>query len=144
MSNSPGGGDCADVVVIDCIEFNERFRCGDVATENAFLAMDLDYRGHPAFSAYLVSDLKSIRDFGALAGWDTDFIGPVPHDAQKTIEMQYNAIAAKPDAHGPSATRISTCRATSCVSLNPRPVSRIRTGWELTGPKAVAIFSAFR
>lgn len=37
-----------DVICIyDCIEFNERFRCDDVASEAAFLAMDLDARGRP-------------------------------------------------------------------------------------------------
>lgn len=34
-------------VVFDCIEFRPEFRCGDVAWENAFLVMDLVYRGHP-------------------------------------------------------------------------------------------------
>lgn len=33
--------------VFDCIEFNERFRYGDVASEVAFLASDLDWRGRP-------------------------------------------------------------------------------------------------
>jgi predicted kinase len=32
-------------VLFDCIEFNERFRCADVAAEVAFLAMDLDHLG---------------------------------------------------------------------------------------------------
>src|SRR5581483_9795020 len=32
------------VCVMDCIEFNERLRCGDVASDLAFLAMDLDFR----------------------------------------------------------------------------------------------------
>lgn len=32
-----------EVVIFDCIEFNERFRYEDVAAEVAFLAMDLDY-----------------------------------------------------------------------------------------------------
>ncbi len=32
-----------EVVIFDCIEFNERFRYGDVASEVAFLAMDLDF-----------------------------------------------------------------------------------------------------
>ncbi len=31
-----------DVCIYDCIEFNDRFRYGDVASEVAFLAMDLD------------------------------------------------------------------------------------------------------
>ncbi|HQL89883.1 MAG TPA: AAA family ATPase [Syntrophales bacterium] len=35
------------IVIFDCIEFNERFRFGDVAAEAAFLAMDLDYNGYP-------------------------------------------------------------------------------------------------
>jgi hypothetical protein len=34
----------------DCIEFSAAFRCGDVATETAFLTMDLRYRGHPALA----------------------------------------------------------------------------------------------
>lgn len=37
--------------VYDCIEFEPAFRCGDVATDNAFLAMDLRYRGAPNLAA---------------------------------------------------------------------------------------------
>ncbi len=40
--------------IYDCIEFQPAFRCADVATENAFLVMDLTYRGHPELArAYL-------------------------------------------------------------------------------------------
>jgi uncharacterized protein len=35
------------ICIYDCIEFNDRFRCGDVASEAAFLAMDLNARGRP-------------------------------------------------------------------------------------------------
>ena len=35
------------ICIFDCIEFNERFRSGDVATEAAFLAMDLIAYGRP-------------------------------------------------------------------------------------------------
>jgi uncharacterized protein len=42
-----------DVICIyDCIEFNDRFRCDDVASEVAFLAMDLDARGRPDLGYY--------------------------------------------------------------------------------------------
>lgn len=41
------------VVAYDCIEFNRRFRCADVACDLAFLTMDLDRRGYPGFSKYL-------------------------------------------------------------------------------------------
>lgn len=35
------------ISVFDCIEFNERFRFGDVASDVAFLAMDCDVHGRP-------------------------------------------------------------------------------------------------
>ena len=38
--------------IFDCIEFNERFRYGDTASEVAFLAMDLDARGRPDLGYY--------------------------------------------------------------------------------------------
>lgn len=40
------------ICIYDCIEFNDRFRCGDTASEAAFLAMDLDARGRPDLSYY--------------------------------------------------------------------------------------------
>ena len=43
-----------DIVIFDCIEFNERFRCGDVAAEVAFLAMDLDFNGYPLLAERFV------------------------------------------------------------------------------------------
>jgi uncharacterized protein len=40
--------------IFDCIEFNQRFRYSDVASDLAFLAMDLDFRGRSAMSDELV------------------------------------------------------------------------------------------
>ena len=34
------------IAIFDCIEFNQRFRYSDVASEVAFLAMDLDFNGY--------------------------------------------------------------------------------------------------
>jgi uncharacterized protein len=42
--------------IYDCIEFNERFRYGDVASEIAFLAMDLDNYGRADISRSLVNN----------------------------------------------------------------------------------------
>jgi aminoglycoside phosphotransferase family enzyme/predicted kinase len=42
------------ICIFDCIEFNERFRYSDVASDLAFLAMDLDFRSRPAMSDELV------------------------------------------------------------------------------------------
>ena len=42
-------------VIYDCLEFRSDFRCGDVALEVAFLAMDLRYRGHRELADAFVS-----------------------------------------------------------------------------------------
>jgi aminoglycoside phosphotransferase family enzyme len=48
---SPGGQVC----IYDCIEFNDRFRYSDVASEIAFLAMDLDRYQQGGLSRHLVN-----------------------------------------------------------------------------------------
>ena len=42
------------IYIFDCIEFNKRFRYGDIASDIGFLAMDLDYLNHPYLSSYLI------------------------------------------------------------------------------------------
>jgi aminoglycoside phosphotransferase family enzyme len=44
-----------DICIYDCIEFNDRFRYSDVASEIAFLAMDLDRYHHSDLSRHLVN-----------------------------------------------------------------------------------------
>jgi len=65
-------GRSTDVTIIDCIEFNDRFRYADVAADLAFLAMDLSEHGHVALSEHLVAryaqhagdhDLYAVLDF---------------------------------------------------------------------------------
>ncbi len=60
------------VHVFDCIEFNENFRIIDVASDVAFLAMDLDYWGLREFSNYFIdafaqasgdTTLRDVLDF---------------------------------------------------------------------------------
>jgi aminoglycoside phosphotransferase family enzyme/predicted kinase len=43
------------IQIIDCIEFNNRFRYSDVACDLAFLAMELDFQKHPQTAGRLVS-----------------------------------------------------------------------------------------
>ncbi len=47
-----------DVYIFDCIEFNQRFRCGDVASDVAFLAMDLDHFGLPQLSDHFIKNFS--------------------------------------------------------------------------------------
>lgn len=60
------------VYIYDCIEFNQRFRYCDVASDIGFLAMDLDYWGLEELSSYCIeryversgdTDLVTMLDF---------------------------------------------------------------------------------
>src|SRR5215469_3207246 len=53
------------VTIIDCVEFSEALRYGDVASDLAFLAMDLDRLGVPALADTLV---KAYREASQDAG----------------------------------------------------------------------------
>lgn len=53
--------------IYDCIEFNDRFRYVDVASDVAFLAMDLDDKGRPDLARLFVAKLAAgLRDPGML------------------------------------------------------------------------------
>jgi hypothetical protein len=60
------------IQIIDCIEFNRRLRCVDIACDLAFLAMDLDFAGYPNVAGMLVkayvdhsgdADMMVLMDF---------------------------------------------------------------------------------
>jgi hypothetical protein len=57
-----------DIIIFDCIEFNERFRYGDVAAEVAFLAMDLDFNGYGDLSDLFVRAYIAESDDHEIAG----------------------------------------------------------------------------
>jgi hypothetical protein len=46
------------VYIYDCIEFNDRFRYIDIASDIAFLAMDLDFNGYSEFANFIVSEVS--------------------------------------------------------------------------------------
>jgi aminoglycoside phosphotransferase family enzyme/predicted kinase len=55
-------------VVIDCLEFDERFRCGDVAADVSFLAMELEAERRPELAAgFLARYAEASDDFGLFA-----------------------------------------------------------------------------
>lgn len=53
----PGGS-----VIYDCIEFNEAFRCLDVASEVAFLTMDLDSLGYPELAEAFIHHYQVLAE----------------------------------------------------------------------------------
>lgn len=59
------------VYIFDCIEFNQRFRYSDVASDVAFLAMDLDLHGLDRFSGYFIEQFyQKSNDDGLMAMLD--------------------------------------------------------------------------
>lgn len=50
------------ICIYDCIEFNERLRCGDQAADLAFLAMDLDFYDRWGESRYFVDQMARKLD----------------------------------------------------------------------------------
>ncbi|UCE90260.1 MAG: AAA family ATPase [Pseudomonadota bacterium] len=56
------------VLIFDCIEFNENLRWNDVMSEVAFLVMDLDDRAHPELASRFLNDYLEITgDYAGLA-----------------------------------------------------------------------------
>ncbi|RMH07709.1 MAG: gluconokinase, partial [Aquificota bacterium] len=46
------------ICVFDCIEFNERFRCGDMLNDMCFLSMELDFEGRQDLSKVYEEEYK--------------------------------------------------------------------------------------
>lgn len=55
LLNSSREGEGSNIQIIDCIEFNDRFRYGDAASDLAFLVMDLDRLGFPELGRGLMA-----------------------------------------------------------------------------------------
>ena len=61
---SDPSSDC-DIAILDCIEFNERFRYADVCCDIAFLAMDLASSGSVELAEHLLAEYaRHSNDFG--------------------------------------------------------------------------------
>jgi aminoglycoside phosphotransferase family enzyme len=50
------------ICIFDCIEFSEWYRCCDVASEVAFLAVDLDARGRPDLGYFFAEAYRRLAD----------------------------------------------------------------------------------
>ena len=48
------------IAIYDCIEFNDRFRYIDIASDVAFLAMDFHYQGRRDLSHYFVGRMAKV------------------------------------------------------------------------------------
>ncbi len=56
-----------ELIIFDCVEFNPRFRYCDVASDIAFLAMDLEYHGHEELADRLLRRYEELSGDRELA-----------------------------------------------------------------------------
>ena len=134
-----------EIEIIDCIEFNDRFRYADVASDVAFLAMDLDYAGRPDLA-------ETFQDAYVAASGDTSLPEVL------TFYKCYRAfVRAKVDslrldqvAGDPDELEQVRARAEKHVALadtyatSPQPVLAITAGLMGTGKSRVAQLLAQR
>ena len=125
---------CEPVAIYDCIEFAAGFRCVDVATEVAFLAMDLRYRGAPALADAFVAAY-------AAASHDDELPGLLPTLCcyRAMVRTKVAALAAgEPDLSptdraGAAASAIDHAQLAAAALLDDS--SRWRARWlALCGP----------
>jgi aminoglycoside phosphotransferase family enzyme/predicted kinase len=115
--------DQSQPIIIDCLEFNEKLRRIDAASEVAFLAMDLRYRGHEDLAERFLRtyardrddfDLYSVIDFfisyratvrakvAAIAAADDSIDGSqrarASASADRHMKLAAEAIRARPNA----------------------------------------------
>ncbi|MBM4283925.1 MAG: hypothetical protein FJ128_01570 [Deltaproteobacteria bacterium] len=86
------------VHIFDCIEFNPRFRYGDVAADIDFLAMDLDFHGLEELSRHFVEGF-------AAASEDPDILTVLQFYKcyRACVRGKINAVAAGEPELGPAA-----------------------------------------
>ena len=83
--------------IYDCIEFNDRFRYVDVASDAAFLAMDLDAKGRPDLARHFVAKMAAgLRDPGMLRLMD--FYKCYRACVRGKVESLHSIAHAAPDA----------------------------------------------
>jgi predicted kinase len=116
------------ICIYDCIEFNDRFRCDDVASEAAFLAMDLDARGRPDLGYFFTESYQrrtSDKDFFTLLPFYRCYRAFV---RGKVLSFRLNEAEFSVDEH-----RVAAGRATEYFELARRYASPLR------GPTVIAV-----
>jgi len=126
------------ICIYDCIEFNDRFRYCDIASEMAFLAMDLDHYGRADLSralvkAYVVEsgDKEMIKLLGFYKGYRAYVRGKVE---SFKLDDPYISKGEKEETQDIAASYFDLARAYT----RARPVLFITVGLVGTGKSTLA------
>lgn len=133
-------GICGGVQVLDCIEFNERFRFQDVMADLAYLAMDLDLAGRRDLREWLIqaySERLSDLELPALLPFYQCYRAYV----RGKIALLAAAEPEIPAEQAARETELAACAfdlARSYAGLSDRPWLLVMTGIAGTGKSVLA------
>ena len=114
--------DDAEPLIIDCLEFSERLRCIDAASDVAFAAMDLQYRGRPRLAErFLRVYARESDDFG-LFGVVDYFVSYRAAVRAKVAAITAVATEIDPEQREGAAASAGRHLALALRALEPRPV----------------------
>ncbi len=115
-------------VIIDCVEFNERLRRIDRASDSAFLAMDLRYRGHAKLAErFLAAYARASGDYHlySVVDYFLSYRAAVRAKVAALAAMDPGIPAAQREAATASARRhLDQARASIVVDRQPRDRDR--------------------
>ncbi len=116
-----------DIYVFDCIEFSLPFRCNDVASEIAFLTMDLEHRGRRDLAeAFAAAYIASARD-PTIAR-----LLPFYASARACVRATVECLTSGEDEIEPAARAAAADRARAYLAL------AVRCAWRAGGPALIA------
>ncbi len=99
-------------VIYDCIEFSPAYRCGDVASEIAFLAMDLEWRGRPDLArAFVRAYLEQAEDR------DLEALLPFYQAYRAMVRAKVSALTAAAEEVDPAAREAAADAARTLFAL---------------------------
>jgi uncharacterized protein len=132
---SPGS-----ICIYDCIEFNERLRCGDQAADLAFLAMDLDFYGCRGESRYFVDQMArklNDPDLGVIIDFYKCYRAYVKGKV-KSLQSAEDEVAADDRENARKKASVYFHLALRYALLGSRPVVLICMGRVGTGKSTLA------
>jgi aminoglycoside phosphotransferase family enzyme/predicted kinase len=125
------GGDApalaAGIYVFDCIEFSVPFRCNDVASEVAFLAMDLEHRGRRDLADAFIGAYV-----GAAADPMLTRLLPYYVAARACVRATVACLTSSEDEVAPPERAVAERRAAAYLAL------AVRAAWRAGDPVVVA------
>jgi len=135
-----------EIVIFDCIEFNERFRYEDVAAEVAFLSMDLDFNGYPAHGQAFVEAYVSCSGDEEIRQLLNFYKGYYAYVRGKVVgfKIQDKAVSQEEREQARATAQRYFDLAYTCAGRREKPAMILMTGLMGTGKSVLARALALR